>query len=399
MKPQVKTALLIALVSLNIATLGLAAGSSIYMLRRTKAAAAENSTAAESSTAEEESSDIFDIDDPSEESEDTEIDDADSDFEAGENRENNVRIGGAYVIRSTKQISDAYISGDSSALSDADKETLQLASDLTKEIITAGMSDYEKEKAVYDWMCANLTFDDGMMTVISTAGREVDQPHGVLQTHKAVCVGFATTFRLLMQMQGIECKVVHDSYRGHSWDCAKIGDHWYYTDIYSDIGTGDYSHFNLTNGLFSADHEWDQEFFPVADSLEYNPAYIDRVKVDDVYGTAQALRDAMDENKGALCVEYGAKTLTDDEKAVVNCTLQAIQEHFTWGEDYSGLSQPNQFSVFTDPDTGKDMLFVNFYNDREEPELPTDISDEAADKADDALQEAFGDIAYLWVNR
>ena len=56
---------------------------------------------------------------------------------------------------------------------------------------------------------------------------------GVLKYHNAVCVGYATTFRMFMQMMGIECKVEHNTEKFHSWDVVKIDGDWYITDIYS----------------------------------------------------------------------------------------------------------------------------------------------------------------------
>ena len=127
-------------------------------------------------------------------------------------QENDVQIGGDYIIRATTQISDAYKSGDTSKLSDADKETLDMAKRVLDEIITDGMSDYEKELAVYEWMCANIGFDDGSLEVIPNVGSEVDNPHGVLKYHQAVCVGYATTFRMFMQMMDIEpTRAAHDA--------------------------------------------------------------------------------------------------------------------------------------------------------------------------------------------
>ena len=82
-------------------------------------------------------------------------------------QENDVTIGGEYVIKATTQISDAYKSGNTSNLSDKDKETLNMAKSVLDEIITDGMSDYEKELAVYKWMTANIGFDSGSMTIAS----------------------------------------------------------------------------------------------------------------------------------------------------------------------------------------------------------------------------------------
>ena len=74
-------------------------------------------------------------------------------------QENDVSIGD-YVIKSTTQISDAYKSGDSSKLSDKDKETLDMAKSVLDGIITDGMTAYEKELAVYRWMTSNIGFDE-----------------------------------------------------------------------------------------------------------------------------------------------------------------------------------------------------------------------------------------------
>ena len=148
MKPQVKTALLIALVSLNIATLGLAAGSSIYLLKKgvPAAAAEESAQTAEVSGTEESSAPDGGIEDPEDVPEDEELEEGE--YEEHATREDGVTIGGQYQIRSTLEISDAYKAGDPSGLSDADRETYDMASKLLSEIITDGMTDYEKARAL-----------------------------------------------------------------------------------------------------------------------------------------------------------------------------------------------------------------------------------------------------------
>lgn len=77
----------------------------------------------------------------------------------------NVLIGGGYQILSTKNISDAYISGDSSKLNEEDKKTLELASNVLKEIITEDMSAYDKEKQ----------FMNGFVRTLSTIQMELLQ--------------------------------------------------------------------------------------------------------------------------------------------------------------------------------------------------------------------------------
>ena len=137
-------------------------------------------------------------------------------------QENDVAVAGEYWIRSTEPISEAYISGDSSGLDEKQLETLSMASGVLDGIISGGMTGYEKEKAVYDWMCANLSHEGGVTVVVPTASEYSAGPYGVLKYGQAVCVGFATTFRMFMQMLGMDCMVVHNSY--HSWNLVKLDD-------------------------------------------------------------------------------------------------------------------------------------------------------------------------------
>lgn len=103
-------------------------------------------------------------------------------------QENDVAVAGQYYIRSTLPISDAYKSGDTSSLDERQKETLSMASKVLDEIIEDGMTPYEKEKAVYDWMCANLGHESGVTVVVPTAPEYSAEPYGVLKYRAAVCV-------------------------------------------------------------------------------------------------------------------------------------------------------------------------------------------------------------------
>lgn len=124
-----------------------------------------------------------------------------------ETTEDYVKIADNYEIKPTTNISDAYKSGDTSKLTDKEKETLDMAKKAIKDMkITDSMSDFEKEKAVYDWMTKKLQQDSGALTVIPSTQEDCDNPYGVLKYHNAVCVGYATTFRMFMQMMELNVK-------------------------------------------------------------------------------------------------------------------------------------------------------------------------------------------------
>ena len=213
--------------------------------------------------------------------------------EKNDSKENDVKIAGQYVIRSTENISNAYISGDTSALNDEEKETLDMAKAILDEIIKDGMTDLEKEKAVYDWMTSNLSTGEGITSVIPGTSPNCDNPHGVLKYRKAVCVGYATTFRLFMQMMGIPCKVVHNSDCFHSWALTQIDGHWYHTDIYSDVGVGNYANFNLSDEMMASE-QWDRDAFPAADCLDANLIVGDASEIKDATEIPAAIRAILD---------------------------------------------------------------------------------------------------------
>jgi hypothetical protein len=303
-------------------------------------------------------------------------------------QENDVTIGGEYVIKATTEISDAYKSGDTSKLSDTDKETLDMAEKVLDEIITDGMSDYEKELAVYKWMCANIGFDDGSLTVIPDDDDPVvDNPHGVLQTKKAVCVGYATTFRLFMQMMDIDCMVVHDSYLSHSWDLVKLDGQWYHTDVFSDAPGGSCAHFNLNDSTMSNSQEWNTEFFPAADGYKYNYAYINRTECKDIYTIPEQIRAALDSKASVVSFSLGSD-IGNDTSVILDNMMNQIDSvvltsysgtYITW--DWLAADDENVFCVY-----------IGYETDGSDTD-DGDITEEQQQKIDNAVSGAFGGLA------
>lgn len=304
-------------------------------------------------------------------------------------QENDVTIGGEYVIKATTQISDAYKSGNTSNLSDKDKETLNMAKSVLDEIITDGMSDYEKELAVYKWMTTNIGFDSGSMTVVpEDESKPVDNPNGVLKNHEAVCVGYATTFRLFMQMLGIDCMVVHDSYLSHSWDLVKLDGQWYHTDIYSDAGSGEgnFSHFNLNDEMMNS-QEWNTDFFPAADGYKYNYAYMNRTQCKDVYTIPEQMRAALDARQGVVSLDFG-KDISDDIYNLADTIMNSVENTVVFNAGY-GVSF--SWSWLEAGDDNVFCVYIN-YEKTEDPDVDPGVTDEIQQKIDDAVNKAFGDM-------
>ena len=302
--------------------------------------------------------------------------------------EDYVRIADSYEIKPTTAISDAYKSGDTSKLTDKEKETLDMAKKAIKQMkIKEDMSDFEKEKAVYDWMTSKLQQDSGALTVIPNTMEDCDNPYGVLKYHNAVCVGYATTFRMFMQMMDIECKVEHNTECYHSWDLVKIDGDWYITDIYSDAGNGNYANFNVTDAIYGQSQSWDHSYFPAANSLKYNMAYRNKKTVASVYDLPKALRKAMDEQMGSVMIAF--KDDIDEQKAQVGNAVAAAIDNLLMAGNYKDMPYSlGSYGWVPDPD-GKGYLFSVSIPGYNTDNTSQNITEKEQKKIDKAVQKAF----------
>ncbi len=300
-------------------------------------------------------------------------------------REDDVKIAGEFEIKSTKQISDAYISGDTSALSDRDKETLDMAKAVIKEYITDDMTDFEKEEAIYKYLTSEMKFDSGLLTVIPQTDEDSDNPFGVLKNHSAVCVGYATTFRLFMQMFGIDCKVVHSSDLTHTWDLVKLDGEWYHTDCYMDNSTPNYSNFNMNDDLCSQNHDWNRDFFPAANGVKYNYAVMNCEEIEDIYAIPEFVNRKISEDEIPDSFSCSFKKAIDkDSEAVARYITDTIAATINNSE--------NEFYEcrWIAGEKGEYILCI-YHTDYSGEYDYGDIPDDILEKANAAIEEQFPD--------
>lgn len=305
-------------------------------------------------------------------------------------QENDVTIAGSYVIKSTEKISNAYKSGSTAGLTDKEKETLDMASSVLDEIIEDGMTDYEKELAVYDWMTHSLRYDSGALLVIPSTEADADNPFGVLKYHNAVCVGYATTFRLFMQMMDIECMVVHNTELYHTWNLVKLDGDWYHTDIYSDSDTGNYTHFNLSDSAMMSSQTWNQDFFPAADGTKYNYALQNTRELDDLISIPKAVRENLD--NGEIVFSFSFKQAVSDADAPVSQAILEGIKTYVENSNYRNIYDLTWSWTKTD-DKGYVLSIYSASFDEDSPEdQPVNITDEQYQEITDAVSASFGDL-------
>ncbi len=301
------------------------------------------------------------------------------------NTENGVVIADRYEVISTSQISDAYISGDSSALDERDKNAMKTASDILDKIIKDDMTEYEKELAVYNWIFENIRHDEDILVAVQDPDADTFTAQGVLAGRRAVCVGYAVTFRLFMNMLGIDCMVVHDDSLVHTWNLVKIDGGWYHTDLFFDAPTMKYNHFNLSDTLRKSDYDWDTELYPAAENYEYCYAVLNAAECKDVYELPSKIRTALDKKKPF--VSYRFKNADSTTKAIAERIVDTIQELTTDSSEFG-----SNYIEYNNIRYGKDLIFAISIT------IPVDesdvtISDEKIlDKIQAKVDEAFGDL-------
>ena len=153
--------------------------------------------------------------------------------------------GTVHDIYDDSKVISAYKNGDGSRLNTEDAFVLDKMTEIIDQIIVDGMTDYEKEKAVYDWQHQWVTYGEDNLNPISAAADNYT-PYGVLRSHNAICVGNATTFKLFMDALDIPCKIIHSTENGeHAWNIVQLNGEWYHVDVTFDGGTDEYEDYEF----------------------------------------------------------------------------------------------------------------------------------------------------------
>lgn len=182
-------------------------------------------------------------------------------------------------IYDTSAILAAWANSDPSSLSGYDRDIFYAAQAVLNTALRNGMNDLEKETAIYSWIVNNVNYDWTHQDVMQKTPRESFTPYGGLVNRTSVCLGYATTFQLLMDLAGVECITVtgaaFNSQEDHGWNMVRLNGNWYCVDVtwdanYREYGTTrgrerDWIYFNITSDMMArTDHQWDYANIPEA---------------------------------------------------------------------------------------------------------------------------------------
>ena len=117
--------------------------------------------------------------------------------------------------------------------------------------ITADMTEMEKARVYYTWVCDNCIYD-------YQAGDESlsHTPYSLFTMGTAVCDGYTGAYNLLLKLEGIDCTAL--SSNSHIWTVATLDGTEYHIDTtWGDSGRIiDYGYFAMTPEQSRAEHPW-----------------------------------------------------------------------------------------------------------------------------------------------
>ena len=113
-----------------------------------------------------------------------------------------------------------------------DEESTAQAKKILPAVITEGMSEYEKVKAIHDYIAGNTKYDRENLEN-DTIPDSSYSPLGVFVHGTAVCQGYAYAFELLCDLAGVDCVLVTGTADGggHAWNQVKVDGKWYNIDV------------------------------------------------------------------------------------------------------------------------------------------------------------------------
>ncbi|WFD08952.1 transglutaminase domain-containing protein [Tepidibacter hydrothermalis] len=136
---------------------------------------------------------------------------------------------------------------------------------IISEIIDPSMGDFEKEKAINDWIVTNIEYDKT---------KEKTNAYTALFEGKTVCSGYAHLAKLMLDKVDIQNKLITGG--DHAWNIVYIEGKWYhldttwndpsYVNISDKMHEVSYEYFNVTDEFISKSHSWDRTLYPLANT-------------------------------------------------------------------------------------------------------------------------------------
>ena len=118
----------------------------------------------------------------------------------------------------------------------------------------SGKSDYEKVRAIYNYLCSHVTYDNAHVNDTSYVLQFTG--YGALINGTAVCQGYAVAFYRLCLTAGVNARIISGKAMCHAWNIAKVNGAYYELDATWDAGKAEseYRYFLRGSSYWLANH-------------------------------------------------------------------------------------------------------------------------------------------------
>lgn len=148
------------------------------------------------------------------------------------------------------------------------KPLMDLVEKLEGTVVTAGMSDYEKAKALHDYVAEHLTYDYDEAEVHKGGGSNLEEDlraygapvslNAAIVTGKGVCAAYANMYNALCNLFGLRCVEITGTAGGgaHAWNAVEVDGAWYLVDVtWDDHSPISYRYFLISDATMGKDHK------------------------------------------------------------------------------------------------------------------------------------------------
>lgn len=135
------------------------------------------------------------------------------------------------------------------------------AQQIAEQIFTETMTDIEKLVTAYEYIQVNTVYDEEAADRINDGVYSAaHHAYGALIEGKAVCEGYASAFNVLLNLEGMETRLIESAAMNHVWSMVKMNETWYHCDVTFDDklpdtkNNADYDYF-LKNDQYMIDDD------------------------------------------------------------------------------------------------------------------------------------------------
>lgn len=193
-----------------------------------------------------------------------------------------------------------------------------------RKYIQHGMSDYQKEIIIHDFLVKTIKYDHEAANSIIPQIDEAYNVIGALLKRRAVCWGIACAFKLLCDYCKVKSFVVIGDTKpklgsaGHAWNMVNLDGESYHVDVTWDIKEkGDisfcYDYLNLDDGLIHLDHSWESTLYPKCTSNRYNYYFLNRLYVKSVVKLTEYITQKLNFGEKYIVIKFANTMPTNSE--------------------------------------------------------------------------------------